>query len=159
MHILYAQNMATEYGKRLKLARKHANLTQVALSKATGVPQSTISAAEVKGQGSSETPIYARACGVDVMWLTSGEGEMVNSRQPYFLENSVLKTKVLQANGQELSPSAIKVAQIFDLMRGDLNETQAVFAAQEAVMQSLRILRTPPTAQPAPVRNSKTPHA
>ena len=59
--------MSTNYGERLKLARKHAKLTQMGLSAKTGIPQSTISAAEVKGHGSSETPIYARACGVYVM--------------------------------------------------------------------------------------------
>ncbi len=69
--------MATEYGSRLKTARNHAGLTQVALSKKTGIPQSTISTAEREGNGSGETPVYAQACGVDALWLATGQGEML----------------------------------------------------------------------------------
>lgn len=72
----YISEMATEYGKRLRLARKAAGLTQGALSKKTGIPQSTISTAEREGHGSSETTVYAQACGVDAMWLAKGDGEM-----------------------------------------------------------------------------------
>lgn len=69
--------MSTEYGQRLRAARKHAGLTQVELSKKTGIPQSTISTAERLGHGSAETPIYAKACGVDAHWLATGDGEMI----------------------------------------------------------------------------------
>ena len=72
----YISAMATEYGKRLRLARKGAGLTQGALSKKTGIAQSTISTAEREGRGSSETPVYAQACGVNAMWLAKGDGEM-----------------------------------------------------------------------------------
>lgn len=71
--------MSTEYGKRLRAARKHAGLTQQALSAATGIPQSTISTAERVGHGSSETTVYARECGVDAHWLATGDGEMIPS--------------------------------------------------------------------------------
>lgn len=46
-------------------------------SKATGIPQSTISTAEREGFGSPDTPVYARAYGVDAHWLATGEGEML----------------------------------------------------------------------------------
>jgi len=69
--------MATEYGNRLRAARKHAGLTQEQLRDKTGIAQSTISSAERDGQGSSETPVYAKACGVSALWLATGEGEMV----------------------------------------------------------------------------------
>lgn len=69
--------MATDYGKRLKQARKHARLTQEQLSAKTSIPQSTISTAERLGQGSSETPVYAKVCGVDAHWLATGEGSML----------------------------------------------------------------------------------
>jgi phage repressor protein C with HTH and peptisase S24 domain len=69
--------MATEYGQRLRSARKHAGLTQVEATKATGIPQSTISTAERAGLGSADTPVYARAYGVDAHWLATGEGEML----------------------------------------------------------------------------------
>ena len=60
------------------MARKNAKLTQAELSKKTGIPQSTISTAEREGHGSGETPVYARACGVNVMWLAKGNGEMLD---------------------------------------------------------------------------------
>lgn len=69
--------MATEYGTRLKSARKHAGLTQVQASKASGIPQSTISTAEREGYGSADTPVFAKMYGVDSHWLATGEGEML----------------------------------------------------------------------------------
>ena len=69
--------MTTEYGKRLNAARKHAGLTQMQLSAKTRIPQSTISSAERLGNGSSETAFYAQACGVDVFWLATGQGDML----------------------------------------------------------------------------------
>lgn len=67
--------MATEYGKRLRSARKEAGLTQVKLSELTGVPQITISTAEREAQGSSDTSTYALYCGVSPHWLATGEGD------------------------------------------------------------------------------------
>ncbi|MBZ4211568.1 MAG: helix-turn-helix domain-containing protein [Rhodoferax sp.] len=69
--------MTTEYGKRLREARKYAKLTQEGLASKTGIPQSTISTAERKGNGSAETPVYALACNVDSYWLGTGKGEMI----------------------------------------------------------------------------------
>ena len=69
--------MATEYGLRLRAARKHAQMTQVEASKASGIPQSTISTSERESHGSSETPVFAKLYGVDAHWLATGEGEMV----------------------------------------------------------------------------------
>lgn len=68
--------MATEYGSRLRKARKAADLTQAELTAKTGIPQSTISTAEREGHGSSDTPVYAKALGVDAHWLATGEGPM-----------------------------------------------------------------------------------
>ena len=69
--------MATEYGTRLRAARKHAGLTQQDLSQKTGIPQSTISTAERMGGKSTETVTYAQACGVDAAWLANGDGAML----------------------------------------------------------------------------------
>lgn len=69
--------MATEYGLRLRAARKHAKMTQIEASKASGIPQSTISTSERESHGSSETPVYAKLYGVDAHWLATGEGEML----------------------------------------------------------------------------------
>ena len=77
--------MATEYGKRLKAARHHAGLTQDDLAERTGLPQSTISTAEREGHGSASTPIYAKACGVDALWLATGEGSMDHRYQQQLL--------------------------------------------------------------------------
>ncbi len=71
--------MSTNYGRRLRAAREHAQLTQNQLSQKTGIGQSTISTAEREGAGSKETPTYATACGVDVFWLANGTGDMVPS--------------------------------------------------------------------------------
>jgi transcriptional regulator with XRE-family HTH domain len=68
--------MATDYGKRLKEARKSAGMTHARLSKLTGIPQSTISTAERMGNGSSDTVVYAKALGVDPAWLATGEGDI-----------------------------------------------------------------------------------
>ncbi len=69
--------MATEYGTRLRQARKHAGLNQVQLAKKTGLAQSTISSAERLGSGSTDNAVYAKACGVSAHWLETGEGEML----------------------------------------------------------------------------------
>ena len=68
--------MATEYGLRLRAARKYAQMTQIEASKASGIPQSTISTSERESHGSSETPVFAKLYGVDAHWLATGEGEM-----------------------------------------------------------------------------------
>ena len=68
--------MATEYGSRLAKARKFAKLTQMQLSAKTGIAQSTISTAEREGKGSTDTAVYAAACGVSALWLETGVGQM-----------------------------------------------------------------------------------
>lgn len=73
----YASIMATEYGSRLKQARQYARLTQVQLAEKTGIAQSTISTAERKGNGSTDTAVYAQTCGVNAVWLETGAGEMI----------------------------------------------------------------------------------
>ncbi len=69
--------MTTDFGRRLKAARKHAKLTQVQLAKAAGIGQSTLAELEREGYGSSRVVDLAAACGVSVAWLANGEGPMV----------------------------------------------------------------------------------
>lgn len=113
--------MATEYGSRLKTARKHAGLTQVALSKKTGIPQSTISTAEREGNGSGETPVYAQACGVDALWLATGEGEMIpvflKQNQPLALDNQA------QAATNNIVPSLAQSIQALSQHLVDMDVT------------------------------------
>ena len=87
--------MATEYGTRLRAARKYAKLTQLAASKKTGIPQSTISTAERLGNGSSDTSVYAQAYGVSAHWITTGEGRMELNA----LERIAYQTHNLQSAG------------------------------------------------------------
>lgn len=67
-------HMATDFGNRLKQARKLAGLTQVQLAKAVGVAQSTIAELERQGYGSAFTPQIAKELKVSATWLASGDG-------------------------------------------------------------------------------------
>lgn len=69
--------MSTDFGKRIKAARKHADLTQVELSKAIGIKQSSLSHLESTAFCSTHTTQIAKACKVDPNWLATGEGEMI----------------------------------------------------------------------------------
>ena len=71
--------MATEFGKRLKAAREHANLTQDELAEAVGLAQSTIAAAETFGAGSRKTAKIAEVCKVRASWLADGDGAMTET--------------------------------------------------------------------------------
>lgn len=69
--------MTTDFGKRLKAARKHAELTQVELAKKVGIGQSTIGELESKGYGSTHAAKIAMVCGVNALWLEKGDGPMI----------------------------------------------------------------------------------
>lgn len=69
--------MSTDFGKRLKTARKHAGLIQAQLAKAVGIGQSTVAELEKEGFGSSHVATIAAACGVSPIWLATGEGPML----------------------------------------------------------------------------------
>lgn len=63
--------------ERIKLSRKHAGLTQSELAESVGIAQTAISQLESgKTLRSSYLIQIARACGVNSVWLASGEGEM-----------------------------------------------------------------------------------
>lgn len=68
--------MTTEFGTRLRQARKMRGLTQTALSKLVGIPQSTISSAESEGNTSVYTAQLAQGLGISAHWLATGEGDM-----------------------------------------------------------------------------------
>lgn len=74
--------MATKYGKRLVAAMAHAGLNQKELVKKTALSQSTISSAINRGNGSSYTAEFAKACGVNAHWLATGEGNMSQAESP-----------------------------------------------------------------------------
>lgn len=68
-----------EFKDRLKAARKHAKLNQVELATLAGLTQTSISDLERgKSKGSSFAAQIASVCGVSVMWLVTGKGEMLD---------------------------------------------------------------------------------
>jgi transcriptional regulator with XRE-family HTH domain len=67
--------MKTTFGKRLKLARKEAGLTQKALATKAGIKQATVSELENdKYHGSAYAPQLAAALGVNALWLANERG-------------------------------------------------------------------------------------
>lgn len=74
--------MATDYGKRLIKAMTDAKINQKGLVERTGLPQSTVSSAINRGNGSSYTAEFAKACGVNAHWLATGEGDMLQPEAP-----------------------------------------------------------------------------
>jgi transcriptional regulator with XRE-family HTH domain len=132
--------MATEYGSRLKQARKHASLTQIELSKKTGVPQSTISTAEREGYGSGETPVYARACGVNGLWLGTGEGDMLASTDAVDADPAQINILPPTANKPVISFAAIELAAIFDMIpiEDRLLRAEAFSLATTAIAEVIR---------------------
>ena len=70
-------NLEMEFKDRIKIARKHARLTQLQLAEKAGLDQTSISNLERgKSQGSNFTAQIAEACKVSAIWLAEGKGEM-----------------------------------------------------------------------------------
>jgi transcriptional regulator with XRE-family HTH domain len=68
------------FSDRMKLARKHADLTQKEVADAVGISQSAVSQAEAENaEGSAYTAQIARACGVSAYWLATGDGNMIDA--------------------------------------------------------------------------------
>ena len=71
--------MATEYGTRLRAAMLHAGLSEKELIKKTEISQSSVNTALNRSKkGSANTPTYASVCGVNAVWLATGEGQMLD---------------------------------------------------------------------------------
>jgi transcriptional regulator with XRE-family HTH domain len=80
-------NIAT-FGERLRFARKNLSIKQVELAKTSGVSQPLISHLEqMKARRSSFVAVLAKALGVSVMWLETGEGNMWDSMAPAVAED------------------------------------------------------------------------
>ena len=75
--------MATDFGKRIRAARRHAGLSQAALAQAVGMSQPSMSEAENTAHSSQFTAQIARACGVDGHWLATGAGEMLDTKTAF----------------------------------------------------------------------------
>lgn len=156
--------MATEYGLRLKHARKQAGLTQMQLSSKTGIAQSTISSAETEGLGSAETPMLARACGVNAYWLATGEGDMQADNAPVAALEKLNEVLELRAKLQALSADAReRAAVLLQGMARDPNGPwanwltellQSPAAAQEVTTPQLRQVHTERPSPRAPSKYS-----
>jgi transcriptional regulator with XRE-family HTH domain len=70
-------DMSTDFGKRIKAARKHAGLTQQELATRIEIAQASLSHLENSAFSSAYTVQIATACGIDHDWLATGEGSMV----------------------------------------------------------------------------------
>lgn len=74
-------NQSMELKDRLKQARKHRKMSQVRLSEATGLDQTTISNLETgKVLSTSKLVQIARALQVDAHWLATGMGGMLGKK-------------------------------------------------------------------------------
>lgn len=112
--------MATEYGTRLREARKSAGLTQTQLSEKTGIPQSTISTAERSGNSSAESVNYADACGVSLRWLANGDGSMRPATQtitPPPIDNQNISFEAAVSIGQAMQAIAAAMQSTDDISK------------------------------------------
>lgn len=76
-HGQYRENSGMNFGQRLKAARKFGGLTQTQLATKVGMDQTTVSDLERgKSNSSSFCASIAQACGVDALWLETGQGDM-----------------------------------------------------------------------------------
>lgn len=75
----YAIDSDLKFSARLAAAMEYAGLNQKQLCARTGFPQSTISSALNRSNGSTDTAVYADACGVSALWLTNGTGSMLET--------------------------------------------------------------------------------
>jgi transcriptional regulator with XRE-family HTH domain len=67
-----------EFKDRLKAARRHSKLGQIALAEKVGINQTSISDLERgKSKATAYTAQLAAACGVSAIWLAEGVGEML----------------------------------------------------------------------------------
>lgn len=128
--------MATEYGKRLRTARKHAGLTQEKLASLVGVGQSAIAGLERIGHGSAYTHQIATECNVNPLWLATGEGQM-------------------EMPASELSHLALDIAHLFDTLPQDRRVRAVAFGnATQAILQAARDVL--PTHTPDPLQRQES---
>lgn len=140
--------MKTEFGTRVRKARIHAGLTQVALAKLAGMSQGTLGELEREGQGSSFTVALALHCGVDANWLANGVGEMLPSAAPAALP------------AQEFSQLATLIAKRFDrlLKEGDV-QTKVFREFSEILDGHESRSKSPQTLQPSRSAKARPHHA
>jgi SOS-response transcriptional repressor LexA len=85
----------TEFGNRIKQARKLAKLTQAQLARAVGISQGSLSEMENEGLSSTYTVQIAHACGVNANWLATGVGGITLDAQNVTSVNFRAKVPVI----------------------------------------------------------------
>lgn len=91
-----------KYQDRIKLARKHARLTQDELADRVGIKQASISDLERGKSGSStHNAKIADVCGISPYWLETGKGDMLDVNQHAQLHANVAQTKQPHRKPQE----------------------------------------------------------
>ena len=68
----------TDFARRMRAARLHADLSQKDASEAIGVKQPTLSVLEKTAHKSAHTAKAAQVYGVSATWLQDGAGEMLD---------------------------------------------------------------------------------
>lgn len=118
-----------KYGHRLKAAREYAGLTQSGLAERANVgTQESISKLErTDAKGSEFTVQYAMACGVNPVWLATGEGEMAPTLYYTSDPKIIAAAKVMEAMPEYGKDAAVKevasTAQLIDAARHQTNGT------------------------------------
>lgn len=99
-----------KYGLRLKAAREFAGLTQKGLAERANVgTQESISKLErTDAKGSEFTVQYAIACGVNPVWLATGEGEMAPALYYTTDPKIIAAARVMEAMPEYALDEAIK---------------------------------------------------
>lgn len=145
--------MPTDFGRRLKAARKHAKLTQKALAPLTGMSQSNLSDLENTAGGSSFTVQIAAACRVNAHWLATGEGDMlagVTAQESLSVQPPTL-AEALEVLGIELA------RELPEDVRQDVADTLAKLANRSGAARHQRELLTllaPPPASVWPAKKT-----
>lgn len=104
--------MTTDFGRRVKKARNHAQLTQKELAPLVGMSQSNLSELETVAHESGKTVHLAVACGVNPIWLAMGDGEMLD---PLIVKQ---QSPLPHAKSPPLAAALSAVAQILSGLNG-----------------------------------------
>lgn len=109
-----------DYGERLKLARKHARMTQEALAEAAELKQPSISYLENTTNGctgSEFTARFARILGVSVDWLADEIGEMLPDYYQTTDPKIIAVARVMEPMPEYGKDAAVKdVAEVAELI-------------------------------------------
>lgn len=126
------------YGERLKLAREHAGLSQDELASRVGIKQPSLSYLEnpkSKATGSEHTVRFARACGVNVDWLSDETGQMMSGSYPLSDHREML---LQQPQAEYLvdrkTNSSPRVQSIIDALRKNSDNTDLLDLIEQVIV-------------------------